>query len=64
MELDPCLSPVNISNITCLFRVGRRDFPSVTSVRVREERMQLFPNSLCALLSCDASHMLIISRVT
>lgn len=38
MELDPCLPPVNISNITCLFRAGRRDFPSVTSERERERR--------------------------
>lgn len=64
MEWDPCLPPVNISNITCLFRVGRRDFPSVTSVRAKEKRTQLFPISLYALLSHDASHMLIISRVT
>lgn len=64
MELDPCLPPVNISNITCLFRVGRRDFPSVTSVREREKSTQLFPISLYALLSHDASHMLIISHVT
>ena len=64
MELDPCLPSVNISNITCLFRVGRRDFPSVTSEREIEKRMQLFSISLYALLSRDASHMLIISRVT
>jgi len=50
MELDPCLPPVNISNITCLFRVGSRDFPSVTSARAREKGMQLFPISLYAVM--------------
>lgn len=64
MELDHCLPPVNISNITCLFKVGIWDFPSVTSVREAEKRMQLFPISLYLLLSPDASHMLIISCVT
>lgn len=62
MELDHCLPPVNISNITCLFRIW--DFPSVTSVREAEKRMELFPISLYLLLSPDARHMLIISCVT